>query len=387
MLRPRHPLFAKPEDASGDSPEEIPQGPAQDLPAQDQKSRSKKPLIILGIIIVILIIGGGIYSFSTRNQIATDDAYTEGNVVTNRSKGYRDTLPSLNVDDNSFVKAGDLMIQIDPRDYINARDSAAANLALEQAQLLSARENYEIAKIAYPAKLTQAEAQKAQAEANQFQAQQEYKRQHSVDLRATTMENIDTSTAQERSASSQVNFNQANVEIAKAVPQNLKIAEAQVKQLEAQVAQAQSQLNQAELNLSRTEIRAPQDGWVTRRNVQLGTYLEAGQSMFQLVTKDIWVVANFKETQLDRMRIGQKVDISVDAYSGMKLTGTVQSIQMGSGSRFSAFPAENATGNYVKIVQRVPVKITLDPSDNLPIPIGLSVEPIVHFGSEPEPKK
>jgi membrane fusion protein (multidrug efflux system) len=113
--------------------------------------------------------------------------------------------------------------------------------------------------------------------------------------------------------------------------------------------------------------------------VALGSYVTAGQSLFSLVTTRIWVTANFKESQLDRMRRGQPVKITVDAYSGLKLDGHVESIQMGTGSRFSAFPAENATGNYVKIVQRVPVKITIDSGldPNLPLPLGLSVEPVV----------
>jgi len=146
-----------------------------------------------------------------------------------------------------------------------------------------------------------------------------------------------------------------------------------------QVEQAQAQLNTAELNLSYTEVRAPYDGFVTKRNVQLGTLVQAGSALFSLVSPDIWITANFKESQLARMNPGDKVEISVDAWPDMKLHGHVDSIQMGSGSRFSAFPSENATGNYVKIVQRVPVKIVidsgLDPAH--PLPLGLSVEPEV----------
>jgi membrane fusion protein, multidrug efflux system len=149
----------------------------------------------------------------------------------------------------------------------------------------------------------------------------------------------------------------------------------------AQVQQAESQLEQANLNLSYTEIRSPSDGFITLRSVQRGTYLTAGQTMFLIVTPDVWVTANFKESQIGRMRPGDVVDLEVDAYSGFKLRGHVQSIQYGSGSRFSAFPAENATGNFVKIVQRVPVKIAIDRGldPNRPLPLGLSVSPVVHF--------
>ena len=126
---------------------------------------------------------------------------------------------------------------------------------------------------------------------------------------------------------------------------------------------------------------APQDGWITKRNVEQGNYVQAGQSILSIVTPDIWVTANFKESQLDRMRPGQPVDIGIDAYPHLKLTGHVDSIQLGSGSRFTAFPAENATGNFVKIVQRVPVKIAIDHGldPDLPLPLGVSAVPTVQL--------
>jgi len=168
---------------------------------------------------------------------------------------------------------------------------------------------------------------------------------------------------------------------AELVPQYIGQAEAQVRQLEAQVALARAQLAQAELNLSWTKVVAPQDGWITKRNVEQGNYVQAGQTVLAIVTPDIWVTANFKESQLDRMSAGQKVDLLVDAYPDLKLTGHVDSVQLGSGSRFTAFPPENATGNFVKIVQRVPVKILIDIGLNpaFPLPLGLSVVPTVHL--------
>ena len=126
---------------------------------------------------------------------------------------------------------------------------------------------------------------------------------------------------------------------------------------------------------------APQDGWITRRNVERGNYVTAGQALLSLVTKQVWVTANFKEDQLDRMRPGQSVDMTLDAFSDLRLKGHVDSIQLGSGQRFSAFPAENATGNFVKIVQRVPVKIVIDSGldPDRPLPLGLSVNPTVRL--------
>ena len=148
---------------------------------------------------------------------------------------------------------------------------------------------------------------------------------------------------------------------------------------QARIAELEAQLETANLNLSYTEVRAPFDGVVTKRNVQPGTLVQAGTALFSLVSPNVWVVANFKESQLERMKPGDKVTVSVDAWPDMELEGHVDSIQQGSGSRFSAFPAENATGNFVKIVQRVPVKIVIDKGldPNKPLPLGLSVAPKV----------
>ena len=152
-------------------------------------------------------------------------------------------------------------------------------------------------------------------------------------------------------------------------------------ELEAQVALAKAQFDLAALNLDWTNVTAPQDGWVTKRAVEAGNYVTAGQALMSLVTPEIWVTANFKEDQLDRLRPGQKVEMTVDAYPDLKLKGHVDSVQFGSGQRFSVFPAENATGNFVKIVQRVPVKIVIDSGmdPNRPLPLGLSVVPTVSF--------
>ena len=349
---------------------------------QDEKQKGKKsrwPLVILAVVIVAAIIGGVIYWLSTRDLEDTDDAYTEGNAVSIAPKvsGY---VVERRVDDNTFVKAGDLLIRIDPRDYIVSRDQAQANLHLAEAQLASAKINLEIVRVSAPANLVQAQSQLQQARANQANAARSYERQHSVDPRATTQTNTDQANAQLRSTNATVSSSQAQVQTAGLVTQNIQAAEETVKQQEAQVAQMQAALTQAELNLSYTEIRASQDGYITQRNVDVGTYAQAGQQIFYLVTTDCWIVANFKETQLADMRPGQAVKVGVDAYPKLKLRGHVQSIQEGSGARFTAFPAENATGNYVKIVRRVPVKITIDhdgPTPQPPLPLGLSVTPSV----------
>jgi membrane fusion protein (multidrug efflux system) len=325
-----------------------------------------------------VLIGALVYWLMTRNEEATDDAYTDGNAIAYAAKvsGY---VTQLNVNDNTFVHADDLLLKIDPRDYVAARDQARANLSLARAQLASAQVDLEMTKVRAPASLAQAQAQLAQAHANQAQAEREYRRQHSVDPRATTQTNVDQATAQMQSTTAQVSSAEAQVKVANLVHETLQAAEDTVAERQAQVEQAQANLSQAETNLSYTELRAPSDGLITRRNVDLGTFVQDGQTLFYIVTPQVWITANFKETQLAHMHPGQRVIITVDAYPKLHLTGHIESIQEGSGARFSAFPAENATGNYVKIVRRVPVKIDIDSGldPNHDLPLGISVETTV----------
>jgi membrane fusion protein (multidrug efflux system) len=357
-----------------------PDGKPDNPPNGQKKGPGKTPLIILGVVVLLLILGGLIWWFATRNQVSTDDAYTDGDAVTIAPKvsGY---VVVMNLGDNKFVHKGDLLIKIDPRDYQAQLDQANAQLGQAQAQLNAAQVQLGIARVQYPAQLTQAKAQEQTAQANLVQTRAAYERQRAVDVRATSQQNIDTATAQQKSALANVAQAQAQVKTASLVPQQISQAQATVEERRQDVRQAGAQVEAAALNLSYTELRAPADGWVTKRNVQYGTFLQAGTSIFSLVTTTVWVTANFKESQLERMRPGDSVDVSIDAYPNLKLHGHVDSIQLGSGSRFSAFPAENATGNFVKIVQRVPVKILIDSGlqPDLPLPLGLSVVPKVMF--------
>jgi membrane fusion protein (multidrug efflux system) len=357
-----------------------PDGKPDNPPNGQKKGPGKTPLIILAVVVLLLILGGLIWWFATRNQVSTDDAYTDGDAVTIAPKvsGY---VVVMNLGDNKFVHKGDLLIKIDPRDYQAQLDQANAQLGQAQAQLNAAQVQLSIARVQYPAQLTQAKAQEQTAQANLVQTRAAYERQRAVDVRATSQQNIDTATAQQKSALANVAQAQAQVKTASLVPQQISQAQATVEERRQDVRQAGAQVEAAALNLSYTELRAPADGWVTKRNVQYGTFLQAGTSIFSLVTTTVWVTANFKESQLERMRPGDSVDVSIDAYPNLKLHGHVDSIQLGSGSRFSAFPAENATGNFVKIVQRVPVKILIDSGlqPDLPLPLGLSVVPKVMF--------
>ena len=295
-------------------------GEEQKKDDKEAKPRSKKPLIIIGIVVVVLGIIGFIVWFVHRNQVSTDDAYTDGNTVTMVPKvaGY---VVGLYVDDNTHVRKGDLLVQIDQRDYLTARAQAVAQLETAKAQLQSARNSLRIARVQYPAQLESAKAQQAAATASLAEARSSYERQHGVDRRATTQESIDASTSQALNSAANLKVAKAQVAIASLVPEQVRQASDTVDERAAAVDQAQAQLEQADLNLGYTAVKAPSDGFITMRSVQLGTYLTAGQVMFLLVTPDVWVTANFKESQIGRMRVGDTVDIKIDAYSGFNMQG------------------------------------------------------------------
>jgi membrane fusion protein (multidrug efflux system) len=340
------------------------------------RPRKRWPLFLVAIVVIGLVVGGVWYYQATKYLVSTDDANTDGRAITvaPHVTGY---ATELLVNDNQRVTKGQLLVQIDPRDFIAARDQAEGALKVAQAQLDNARVNLETIRVTAPARLVAAQGAREQAQATLTNAQLEYKRQHTVARAATTQQAVDQSTASQQSARGQLAQADAQVTEAALVPQAIAQAEAQVAQLVGQVEQARAQLAQAELNLSWTHVTAPQDGWITKRNVEVGDLLTSGQSILSIVTPDLWVTANLKETQLNRVRPGQPVDIAVDAHPDLKLHGHVDSIQMGSGARFTAFPPENATGNFVKIVQRVPVKIVFDEPPDVLLGPGMSVVPTV----------
>jgi len=289
---------------------------------------------------------------------------------------------ALGVDDNTFVRTGDLLLTIDPRQNAASLAQARANVALAQSQLASAEVDLDETRVKAPAQLQQAEAQLEQAEAQRTQTLRNYVRQQTVDQRATLATDVDQATEQLRSAAASVKQARAQVAAASLVPQMIASAEDTVAQRRAQLLQAKANLTQAQVSLSYNRIIAPQDGRITLRNVELGTYVQAGQQVFYIVTPQVWITANFKETELTGIRPGDRVIITVDAYPDLKLYGHVDSIQEGSGARFTEFPAENATGNFVKIVRRVPVKIVIDrglPADLGGLPLGISVQPTVYL--------
>jgi membrane fusion protein (multidrug efflux system) len=349
--------------------------------AADEATRKKRrPLIaVIGIVVVVLLVGAGLYYWiENRNLESTDDAYTDGRAI-NIAAQIAGTVVSLDVNDNQFVKKDQVLIHIDPRQYINDREQQEGSLTTAKAQFSGQQLGVEIARKNFPAQLEQAQAQLANAQANRIKAQADFDRQKSLPKLATTQQDIDAATASLKQAEAQVMLADAQVKQNSPVPQLIGQTDAQVGQLKGQIEQAQGRLDQANLNLSWTLVKAPQDGWITKRNVEVGNYITAGQQIFSIVAPEVWITANFKESQLADMRKGQPVRIKVDAYPKLDLRGHVDSIQLGSGSKFTAFPPENATGNFVKVVQRVPVKIVIDSGldPNIPLPLGISVDPSV----------
>jgi membrane fusion protein (multidrug efflux system) len=345
-----------------------------------QTPKKRRPLVWFILALVAIAAGGEGFHYwvEHRNLESTDDAFVDGRAVT-ISPQISGLVVSLDVTDNQFVHKGQPLIHIDPRQYQNDRDQAEGTLATSKAQLAGNKLGVAIAKKNFPAQLQQAQAQLATAQATLKRAQADYDRQKSLPKLATSQQEVDQATATLSQAQAQVMLAEAQVEVAEPVTERIDQTQTEVGQLTGQVEQAQSKLDQANLNLSWTIVTAPQDGWITKRNVEVGNYISPGQQIFSIVSPEVWVTANFKENQLTFMRPGQPVDIEVDAYPDLKLKGHVDSLQLGSGSKFTAFPPENATGNFVKIVQRIPVKIVIDSGldPQIPLPLGISVVPTV----------
>ena len=345
----------------------------------------KSPLsrIILILVVLAVVIGAATYVFVHRNEQSTDDAAIDGHTVTISPKvaGY---VKTLNIDDNQQVKAGDVLLEIDPEDYVTRRDHAQAALAAALAAATGAVNSAETTDVSAPSNLAAAQAQVDAAQANWEKSVADLKRIQSLSREARSQQELDEVIASEKAMHSNLEDAQAKLKSAETAPKAIAQAQSNAEQLTAQVKQAQADLAQAEIDLANTKITAPIDGRITKRSVEQGNYVQPGQSLGSLVGLNMWVTANFKETQLRHMRPGQPATITVDAYPNLKIKGKVDSIQAGTGGFFSAFPPENATGNFVKIVQRVPVKITFDesPDANVTLGPGMSVIPTVDVSDD-----
>ena len=291
-----------------------------DFMAEEQSGngqKKKKAFMIVGVIVVIGLTAGHFYSGYRKTHISTDDAFIDGDIYTIAAK-VNGTVNSVHVKSNQAVKKGDLLVELDTADYRSRMEATRANLVLQRANL--------------------------------HQAERELKR-----AKALFEQDAGSAERYDKAGSTQ------------------EIAAAQVKL-------AEEQLRQAELNLGYTVMKASAEGYVTKITVLPGNQIQAGQPLMALVSLDnLTIVANYKETELGRIRPGQEVEIKVDAFPGKIFKGKVDSIMAGTGVSFSLFPAENATGNYVKVVQRIPVKIVLElgaDKEHL-LKVGMSVVPTV----------
>ncbi|MBW9054012.1 HlyD family secretion protein [Rhizobium mesosinicum] len=355
---------------------EAPQtAPAQSAPAVAPVAAApkKRRSFVLPVVVLALLAGAGWYGYewwtNGRFLVSTDDAYIEGDIATISPKvtGY---VAKVNVVANQEVKAGDVLATLDNGDYQNALDQANAQIETEQLSLSRIDAQIEGAK----ASLVQAQAQKAALEATVRGAEIKQKRQSDLQAKSvgTTADLDDANTALDQ-AKANLAGGDANIVAAQA---NIAILEAQRKEAEGSVRTLEIQRDKAARDLSFTVLKAPYDGVVGNRSVQEGDLVSPGQRLMALVpTRQLYIDANFKETQIQHLVAGSKVNVHVDAYSDYPVVGTVESISPASGSVFSMLPPENATGNFTKIIQRVPVRIALpqDALDSGRLRAGLSV--------------
>jgi membrane fusion protein (multidrug efflux system) len=350
-----------------------PAAPPSAPPPAPPPRKKKRTLQIYGgvaaLILIVLVVIYYLHFIAPYED--TDDAFIDG-YVTLISPRVPGQVTKLLITDNEEVHAGDELVELDPRDYEASLELAKANLTAAQSGLDSARAQVTVSE----SKVTQAQAAVTAAEAQAQNADADLKRYQSVQSNAVSKADFDSAQAKARSADADLDSASSQVKAAQA---NVTLSQADVEKATAAIQQAKAALQQAELNLSYTTIIAPFDGRITARTVQDGNYVTPGQALFALVPRNVWVTANFKETQLTHMRPGQPVTVHVDAYPQNDFAAKVDSLQAGTGARFSLLPPENAVGNYVKVVQRVPVKIVFDEElpTNLDIAPGMSVEPKV----------
>jgi membrane fusion protein (multidrug efflux system) len=323
-----------------------------------EQSRHKKRVML--VVLIVVVIGAGIgaliWWLHARHFESTDDAFIDGHIIAISPK-VAAIVSRVFIDDNSVVKKGDKLVELDARDYQAAWVQAEGDLETAQGKLKEAVAQIDVAN----ANVGDAEAELAVAQANAANANRDLHRYLDLDEAARSKQQMDNATAAQKTTAAQVMAAQAKLTEAQAQVADAQIAAESAK---GNVTSAEGALEQARNNVGYCTIIADTDGRITRKDVEPGMYVQVGQQLFSLVPTDVWVTANFKETQLDQITPGQAVTIEVDAYPRRTITGKVQSVQNGTGARFSLLPPENATGNYVKIVQRVPVKIVLDPGQN-----------------------
>jgi membrane fusion protein, multidrug efflux system len=338
------------------------------------RRRNRRPLLLgfLALLALAAIGGGVLWWLQARHWESTDDAFIDVHMVQVAPQVAGRVLHVL-VDDNQLVATGQPLLEIDPADFQAKLDQAVANEASAAGSLAQAKAQANAAN----ANVDEARAQVGVAEANATNAANQLKRdQPLAEQHVVSHQTLDNDIASARSTAASLIAAQKRLSATQA---QAAVAQSQVTTAEANLKSAAAQTQQARLNLSYTRLAASEAGRVAHKNVAVGDYVQTGQDLMALVPTQLWITANFKETQLAYMRVGDPVNIEIDAYPGVTFHGHVASFQPGSGAAFSLLPPENATGNYVKVVQRVPVKIvfddTLDPAR--PLGPGMSVVPSV----------
>lgn len=374
------PVAEAPQPAAPATVEQAPATPA--AAATTAKTGGKRR--ILPILAVALLAGGAWYGYdwwtNGRFMVSTDDAYIEGDIATISPKvtGY---VAQVNVAANQHVKAGDVLVTLDDGDYSNALDQTKAQI--ETAQLSLSRIDAQID--GAKASLAQAEAQKAALEASVRGAEINQGRASTLQSKAVgTAADLDTANVALDQAKANLAGGEASIVSAKA---NVALLEAQRKETEGTIRTLELQRDKAARDLGFTVLKAPYDGIVGNRSVQVGDLVSPGQRLLAIVpTHELYIDANFKETQIQHLVPGSKVNVHVDAYDDDPIVGTVESISPASGSVFSLLPPENATGNFTKVIQRVPVRIALpqEALDSGRLRAGLSVVVDVDTRTAPE---
>jgi membrane fusion protein (multidrug efflux system) len=380
-------------------PAQIPPAQLNPTPAAPDKKDNGRSLAKLnsplflwpaGFILAVLLFFGLGYFFNAMTHESTDDAFIVGHLVSIAPR-IDGQVAAVHVLDNQLVRSNDLLLELDPSDYTISVAQKQAAAASQDANFRTVVAAYELMR----AKVTTANASVLKAKADASAAKSTAEKAQSDFARAQNLLNQKTISQQEFDAQLAGNTKaQADLESAleNVDEENSKVNEAE-KQLAAvfaekdmafsQFTESQTNVAAAQLNLCYTKLFAPADGYVTRKQVEAGDYLKTGQQIMAIVPTNVWVVANFKESQLETMSPGQPVMVEIDALGGKEFRAHVDSVQAGSGAAFSLLPPENATGNFVKVVQRVPVKIVFD--ESLPaghtIGPGLSVTPSVQVSS------
>ncbi|HEY1793363.1 MAG TPA: HlyD family secretion protein [Opitutaceae bacterium] len=353
----------------GPSADRAAKNAAAPAPGATRPARRRSLLIAAAAVVAGAALGGYYWRFVAPFE-STDDAFIEADVTPIASQVAGRVL-QVPVSDNEAVRQGAVLFEIDPGDYETRLDQARAGLAAAQGRVDQAVAQESVDR----AKVDEEKAGVAAADAQAKRAEADFQRFREVGSLAVSASQVDLADTQARSSAAEVAV-ALNKE--RAVEARLGLDQADIRTARAEVQRSQAAASQAALDLSYTRVVAPVAGFVTHRGVQPGDYVQVGQPQLALVPRQVWIVANFKETQLEHMRPGQPVAIRVDAYPDLRLTGHVDSIQAGAGARFSLFPPENASGNYVKVVQRVPVKIALDdPEAAVVLGPGMSVVPEV----------